>query len=193
MRPAVGVLALQGDYAAHAATLAALGAPPREVRRCHELEGLAGLVLPGGESTTMLNLMGDEPWFEALRAFHERGGVLFGTCAGAILLARRVRPEQASLGLLDATVVRNAYGRQVDSFEAEVEAPGLGERLTVAFIRAPRIVEAGPGVEVVARHGEEPVAVREGRVLASTFHGEITGAPGLHRLFLEMAGGREAR
>ncbi|HEY5908246.1 MAG TPA: pyridoxal 5'-phosphate synthase glutaminase subunit PdxT, partial [Vicinamibacteria bacterium] len=123
-----GVLALQGDFAAHAQALREVDALPREVRRVAELEGLRGLVIPGGESTALLRLMADGPegpgaWFSALRDFHARGGVLFGTCAGAILLAREVRPSQPSLGLLDAGVWRNAYGRQVDSFATEVDAP----------------------------------------------------------------------
>jgi 5'-phosphate synthase pdxT subunit len=182
----VGVLALQGDFAAHAAILRRLGHEARAVRRVRELDGLRALVLPGGESTTLLNLMADEPWFEALRRFHDAGGFLFGTCAGAILLAREVRrPAQPSLGLLDAVVDRNAYGRQVDSFEADLDLAGLGVRARVAFIRAPRFASVGPGVEVLARHEETPVLVREGRVLAATFHPEITGDLAVHRAFLE--------
>jgi 5'-phosphate synthase pdxT subunit len=183
----IGVLALQGDVAAHTRTLAALGATVREVRRCADLEGLAGLVLPGGESSAMLNLMGDEPWFDALRAFHARGGILFGTCAGAILLARRVVPDQPSLGLLDVVVERNAYGRQRESFEAPVVTDaGLGA-VGGVFIRAPRLREIGAAVAVLARFEGEPVAVRDGTVLAATFHPELSGASGLHKLFLEMA------
>lgn len=185
----VGVLALQGDFAAHAAALRRGGASVSEVRRVAELEGLAGLVLPGGESTTLLNLMRDEPWFPALQDFHARGGALFGTCAGAILLAREVRgPRQPSLGLLDAVVERNAYGRQVDSFEAALDVPELGARVTGVFIRAPRLRELGPGVEVLARHAGEPVLVREGRVLAGTFHPEVSGDDGLHRAWLAGLG-----
>lgn len=183
---AFGVLALQGDFEAHATALRRVGAEVREVRRCRDLEGLAGLVLPGGESTTLLNLMGDEPWFDSIRAFHGAGGRLFGTCAGAILLAREVRdPSQPSLGLLDAVVERNAYGRQVDSFEADVEVPAFGGAVRGVFIRAPRLRAAGPGVEVLARLGAEPVLVREGSVLAATFHPEIAGDVRLHRLFVE--------
>jgi len=181
----VGVLALQGGFAAHARILAQAGARAVEVRRVAELAGLEALVLPGGESTTLLNLMGDEPWFDALRAFHDRGGALFGTCAGAILLARRVlAPEQPSLGLLDVTVERNGYGRQVDSFEADVEVRGFAEPVRGVFIRAPRIRDAGPGVEVLAARNGEPVLVRQGRVLAATFHPELAGESRLHRLFL---------
>jgi 5'-phosphate synthase pdxT subunit len=189
-----GVLALQGDFAAHVAALHGLGLEAVEVRRCHQVDGLSGLVLPGGESTALLNLMGDEPWFETLRDFHDRGGALFGTCAGAILLAREVRgPSQRSLGLLDAAIVRNGYGRQVDSFEATLDAPLLGDRLPAVFIRAPRFVSLGPGVEVLARHGEEPVLVRQGKLLAATFHPEIAAESRLHRLFADLAnGGRPA-
>lgn len=188
-----GVLALQGDFAAHARVLRGLGADVREVRRCAALDGVSALVVPGGESTALLRLMEDEPWADAIRAFHSRGGALLGTCAGAILLARRVVPQQPSLGLVDVTVARNAWGRQAESFEAVVDAGG--ERVAGVFIRAPRIVETGPAVEVVARLHGEPVAVREGRVLAATFHPELAGSPALHRTLLELARtpGAEAR
>jgi 5'-phosphate synthase pdxT subunit len=188
-----GVLALQGDFAAHAAALREVGAAVREVRRAGDVLGLAGLVLPGGESSTLLNLMQDEPWFAALERLHDEGGALLGTCAGAILLAREVQPAQPSLGFLDLSVVRNAYGRQVDSFQARIEAPGLGEPVEAIFIRAPRFRGLGPAVEVLARLGEEPVLVREGRVLAATFHPELTRSRGLHRLFVEMATARATR
>jgi 5'-phosphate synthase pdxT subunit len=185
---AAGVLALQGDFEAHAAVLRRLGRDVREVRRCAELAGLSALVIPGGESTTLLKLMADEPWFEALRAFHERGGALLGTCAGAILLARAVEPEQASLGLLDAVVARNAYGRQVDSFETPLEpAAAVEGPLRGVFIRAPRFTALGAGVEVLARLRGEPVLVRQGRVLAATFHPEIAGDDRVHRLLLDAA------
>jgi pyridoxal 5'-phosphate synthase pdxT subunit len=183
-----GVLALQGDFAAHARALQRLGVTPVEVRRVAELERVASLVIPGGESTTLLNLMRDEPWFEALRAFHARGGLLFGTCAGAILLARDVRgPQQPSLGLLDAVVARNAYGRQADSFETSVDVAALeGGPLRVAFIRAPRFVAVGPSVEVLARRDGEPVLVRQGSVVAATFHPEITLDDRLHAHILSL-------
>lgn len=181
----VGVLALQGDFAAHADTLRALGASVVEARRPSDLDDTAGLVVPGGESTTLLNLMADAPWFVALRAFHARGGAIFGTCAGAILLARRVLPGQPSLGLLDASIERNAYGRQASSFEATVSTDD--GPVAALFIRAPRLRDLGPAVQVIGRLGDEPVAVREGRVLAATFHPELTGSPALHRRFLELA------
>jgi pyridoxal 5'-phosphate synthase pdxT subunit len=184
----VGVLALQGDFAAHAHALQAAGAATREVRRTADLAGLAGLVLPGGESTTLLNLMRDEPWFDAIRQFHAGGGALFGTCAGAILLSRDVRMAgstvaQESLGLLDAVIERNAFGRQLDSFEAEVDSEELGA-LPAVFIRAPRFRELGPNVKVIARWKGEPVAVQQGNILAATFHGELTKDVKLQAFFL---------
>jgi 5'-phosphate synthase pdxT subunit len=180
------VLALQGDFAAHVKLLGSLSEPATLVRRTADLRGLRGLVLPGGESTALLRLMAAEPWFESLRAFHAGGGALFGTCAGAILLARRIEgSRQASLGVLDITVARNAYGRQAESFESELDAPDLGGPLRGLFIRAPRILQVGPGVEVLARLDGEPVLVRQGRVLAATFHPEITGDARVHRLFAE--------
>ena len=148
-------------------------------------------MIPGGESTTLLNLMRDEPWFEALGAFHAAGGVLAGTCAGAILLSREVRPRQPSLGLLDAVIERNAFGRQVDSFEARVEAPALGGSVEAVFIRAPRFRALFPDVEVLGRHAGEPVLVRQGRVVAATFHPELTASRALHRYLAGLAG--EAR
>jgi 5'-phosphate synthase pdxT subunit len=192
MRP-FGVLALQGDFAAHGRALRGLDVPVREVRRVADLAALAGLVIPGGESTALLNLMQDEPWFEALHRFHDGGGVLFGTCAGAILLAREVRPRQRSLALLDVVVERNSYGRQVDSFEARVEAPALGGAIDGVFIRAPRFRAVGPEVEVLARHDGEPVLVRQGRVLAATFHPELTRSRALHRHALGLAEAGETR
>jgi 5'-phosphate synthase pdxT subunit len=184
----IGVLALQGDFAAHAAALAELGIEAEEVRRPHELAGLAGLVMPGGESTTLLNLMRDEPWFEELRLFHERGGALLGTCAGAILLARKVlNPEQPGLGLIDVVVERNAYGRQVDSFEADVALPGSAEPLKASFIRAPRFREMGEGVETVATLNGDAVLIRQDRVLAGTFHTELGADYRVHEMFLKLS------
>ena len=186
----VGVLALQGDFAAHAEALGRLGVEAVEVRRTGQIETLHGLVLPGGESTTLLNLMRDEPWFEALRAFHASGGVLAGTCAGAILLSREVRPRQPSLGLLDAVIERNAFGRQLDSFEARIEAPALGGPVDAVFIRAPRFLALFPDVEVLGRHEGEPVLVRQGRVIAATFHPELTASRALHGYLAGLAAPR---
>ena len=184
---AVGVLALQGDFAAHARVLRGLGEGVREVRRVADLDGLRALVLPGGESTALLKLMEGEPWLDEVRTFHASGGALLGTCAGAILLAREVSPAQPSLGLLDALVERNGYGRQAESFEAELEAPSFDGPVRGVFIRAPRLKATGPAVEVLARWRGEPVLVREGRVYAATFHPEMAADDRLHRRFLAAA------
>lgn len=176
-----GVLALQGDFAAH---LAALPAGATEVRTAAAIDALDLLVLPGGESTTILKLLDGSGVEEAVRRLVARGGVVFGTCAGAILLAAEVRnPAQRSFGLIDVTVERNAFGRQVDSFEAVLEPdyPGV-------FIRAPRIRRVGPRVEVLARWKGEPVLVREGRVFAATFHPELTADRRVHGLVLAAVG-----
>jgi 5'-phosphate synthase pdxT subunit len=186
MAAGIGLLALQGDFAAHGAALRRAGIVAREVRRPEELDPLGGLVIPGGESTTLLNLMQDGPWFESLREFAARGGALLGTCAGAILLARHVEPAQPSLGLVDVTVRRNAYGRQVDSFESAVDVEGLKQPLHGVFIRAPRFVAVGPEARVLARLRGEPVLVRQGRILAGTFHPELTEDLWLHRRFVEL-------
>lgn len=176
----VGVLALQGDFERHRAALARAGRESREIRRAGELEGLSGLVLPGGESTTMLKLIEAEPWEEALRAFAQSGRPILATCAGAILLARGVaNPRQRSLGLIDIDVVRNAYGRQVDSFIGRARLAGGGE-IEAVFIRAPRIRRIGPGVEVLATAGGEPVLVRQANIVAATFHPELSDPPALH-------------
>lgn len=184
----IGVLALQGDFEAHAKILQGMGVDVVFVRRITELSGLDGLVIPGGESTTLLNLMADEPWFEGLKAFHARGGALMGTCAGAILLSREVEgPQQESVGLLDARIRRNAFGRQVDSFETTLEAPALGGPIEAVFIRAPRFLEVGPKVVALASKDGEPVMVREGRIVALTFHPELTRDARLHAYFVAMA------
>jgi 5'-phosphate synthase pdxT subunit len=187
MRSPFGVLALQGDFAAHASAFRDLGVDVREVRRVADLAGLAGIVIPGGESTTLLNLMGDEPWFEALHRLHASGAVVAGTCAGAILLSREVRPRQPSLALLDAVIERNAWGRQVDSFETRVHAPALGGPVDAVFIRAPRFLALFPDVETLARYAGEPVLVRQGRVVASTFHPELTRSRAFHRYLAGLA------
>lgn len=190
---AVGVLALQGGFEAHRHALARAGADAREVRRVAQLADLGALIVPGGESTTLLNLMADEPWFHALRGFHARGGALFGTCAGAILLAREVRqPAQPSLGLLDAVAERNAYGRQVDSFETLLAAPALGGLVPGVFIRAPRLLDLGGGVEVVASRDGEPALVRQDRIWAATFHPELTNDPRIHRAFVDSVASARA-
>ncbi|WP_288481523.1 pyridoxal 5'-phosphate synthase glutaminase subunit PdxT [uncultured Deinococcus sp.] len=195
----VGVLALQGAYREHAARLRGLGASVREVRLPRDLAGLAGLVLPGGESTTMVRLMDEYALWAPLRDFHARGGALWGTCAGAILLAAEVTgaspaaPAQRSLGLIDVTVQRNAFGRQLDSFTTPLEVAGLDTPFPAVFIRAPVITHAGPGVEVLARHGGEAVLARQGRVMASSFHPELTPDARLHELFLGLLEQRAPR
>jgi 5'-phosphate synthase pdxT subunit len=186
--PRVGVLALQGDFAAHARALGAAGAEPVEVRTPEGLRGCAALVLPGGESTALLLLLAASGLDRAIPEFHRGGGAILGTCAGAILLATEVtRPAQRSLGLLDATVERNHYGRQVDSFEAEAPFPGGGPPLPLVFIRAPAFTRVGRGVETLVEHGGLPVLVRSGRILAGTFHPELTGDLRVHRLLLAAA------
>jgi 5'-phosphate synthase pdxT subunit len=183
----IGVLALQGDFEAHAKVLRGLGVEAVDVRRVARLAGLDGLVIPGGESSALIHLMGDEPWFEAIRGFHAGGGALMGTCAGAILLSREVAGRvQPSLGLLDAAIARNAFGRQADSFETTLDAPELGGSIEAVFIRAPRFVRTGPDVRVLASYEGEPVMVREGRVLAMTFHPELTPDAKPHAYFLSM-------
>jgi len=184
-RPRIGVLAIQGDYAAHADALIESGAEPVEVRNPEQLEDLDGLILPGGESTTILKFLERRGLFESLKEFGAARPV-FGTCAGAILLARDVRhPPQRSLGVLDAVVERNAYGRQIDS-TILVEPTALpGGPLEMVFIRAPRITETGPRVEVLARREGFPVLVRQGNLLAATFHPELSSDRRIHRLFVE--------
>jgi pyridoxal 5'-phosphate synthase pdxT subunit len=189
----IGVLALQGDFGLHATALRRAGVEPAEVRKPGALDDVDGLVLPGGESTTLLHLMNAWDFQPALRAFHASGRPLFGTCAGLIVLAREVeRPRQPSLGLIDVTVERNSYGRQRESFEAETPASLDDDDgpLRMVFIRAPRILRAGPGVEVLARHAGDPVLAREGSVLVATFHPELTGDLAVHRYFCRMAEGR---
>ena len=185
-RPRIGVLAIQGDYAAHADALLEAGATPVEIRRREELHDLDGLILPGGESTTMLKFLERHQFFDELRLFCSTHPV-FGTCAGAILLAREVRnPAQTSLGLLDAVVERNAYGRQIDSSILFSETALGGEKLEMVFIRAPRIMETGPTVEILASRDGKPVLVREGMVMAATFHPELTDDRRVHRAFVDL-------
>ena len=183
--PRIGVLAIQGDYAAHAEALTEVGAIPVEVRKAGELAGLDGLILPGGESTTLLRFLEKRRFFELLQEFC-RTKPVFGTCAGVILLAREVlNPPQRSLGVFDATIERNAYGRQIDSAIVTAETALAGGPLEMVFIRAPRIIKTGPGVEVLARRDGFPTLAREGRVLAATFHPELSHDRRVHRLFVE--------
>ncbi|MGA2891019.1 MAG: pyridoxal 5'-phosphate synthase glutaminase subunit PdxT [Terracidiphilus sp.] len=184
-RPQIGVLAIQGDYASHAQALTNSGATPLEVRKPEQLAGLDGLILPGGESTTMLLFLEKHRFFEALQEFCASKPV-FGTCAGAILLAKEVlNPAQRSLGALDAVVERNAYGRQIDSAIVTAETALPGGPLEMVFIRAPRIVWTGSGVEVLAERDGSPALVKQGHVMAATFHPELSQDRRVHRLFVE--------
>jgi 5'-phosphate synthase pdxT subunit len=177
----IGVLAVQGNFREHAAMLRRLGADPVEVRKPEELDGLDGLVIPGGESTTFMRLMRLYGLEEAVRSFERP---IFGTCAGLIVL------DQQHLGLLDVDVARNAYGRQVASFEADLKLAGEDELLRGVFIRAPRVERVGENVEVLAELDGEPVLLRQGRFLVATFHPELTDDTRVHELFLD--GVREA-
>lgn len=184
-RPLIGVLAIQGDYSAHAEALMEAGAEPVEVRNPEELNRLDGLILPGGESSTILKFLERRGLFETLKEFTGKHPV-FGTCAGAILLAREVRhPEQRSLEALDAVVERNAYGRQIDSTILTEPTSLPGGPLEMVFIRAPRFLETGSAVEVLARREGFPVLVRQGNLLAATFHPELSTDRRIHRLFVE--------
>ena len=174
----VGVLALQGDFEAHRRILESLGATVREVRVPADLEGLDGLVMPGGESTTMTLGIEREGLAEPLRAFHAAGRPLFGTCAGLIMLDRE------HLGIMDIVAARNAFGRQVRSFEEDIDLGLEGGPVRAVFIRAPWVRERGPGVEVLAEVDGHPVAVREGTVLAISFHPELSGDSRVHAAFL---------
>jgi pyridoxal 5'-phosphate synthase pdxT subunit len=183
----IGILAVQGDFAAHAAMLAGLGADTAEVRTVADLNGCDGLILPGGESTTQLQFLQEEGLFDAVKKFAANGGAVFGTCAGAILLATEVKnPAQASLGLLDMTVLRNAYGRQLASDVFSSTSMLTDVPLEMVFIRAPVIDRVGPGVEVLAEYGGKPVLVRKANVMAATFHPELTSDSTVHRSFLEL-------
>lgn len=178
----LGVLAIQGGFEAHLAILRELGAEVREVRTAAGLEGLDGLVIPGGESTTIVKGIESAGLEGPIRAHHAAGKAVFGTCAGLIVC------DDAHLGLLDATARRNAFGRQLQSFEAELEVEGIGaEPLRAVFIRAPWVERTGPGVEVLAAYEGHPVAVREGNVLACAFHPELTDDSRLHALFMAIA------
>lgn len=182
----IGVLALQGAYDAHVKTLKALGAQPRLVRVPAELEDLDGLVMPGGESTTMLKFLDRNGFFEVLKKFVHQTPT-FGTCAGAILLANRVEsPAQRSLGALDITVERNAYGRQIDSTILSSDTTLPGGPLEMVFIRAPRIKQTGPGVETLASRAGDATLVRSGHLMAATFHPELSNDTRVHEAFLDM-------
>ncbi len=180
---------MQGDFAAHAKALESAGATAVEVRAAEDLRGIDGLIIPGGESTTMLKLLTNEQLFEPLRKFGEQRPV-FGTCAGAILLASEVlNPPQESLGLMDLTVERNAYGRQIDSRIAAIPFGPEERPLEAVFIRAPIIRRTGNGAQVLASYRGDPVLVSQGKHLAATFHPELTADARIHRHFVEMVRG----
>jgi len=191
----IGVLALQGDFAAHARAIEEVGGDPIEVRRPAELRRVRGLIMPGGESTTLLRLIREYGFDEAIPDFHASGRLLYGTCAGLIILAREVLdPAQESLGLLDVVVRRNAYGRQVDSFidigtiRVNGGAPTSSE---MVFIRAPRIVRVGDGVDVIGDLNGEPTLVRQGTIWGGTFHPELSKPLTVHKRFVDLAAGVE--
>jgi len=181
----IGVLALQGDFDAHRRRLEELGATVMLVRKAEDFDHIDGLVIPGGESTTFLKLLGKDV-FQRLRDFvHSKP--TFGTCAGAIMLAKNVtNPDQPGLNALDMTVERNAYGRQMDSTILHAPSALGGEPLEMVFIRAPRIQRVGEGIEVLARRGNDPVLVRKGKVMAATFHPELSDDPRVHAEFLKL-------
>jgi pyridoxal 5'-phosphate synthase pdxT subunit len=194
MSPRVGVFALQGDVREHLRVLASLGASATAVRRLAELDECDALVIPGGESTTMFKLARTFDLFEPIRQRIKEGLPVFGTCAGMIMLADRIEDgiaDQETLGGLDINVRRNAFGRQVDSFEGDLDFAGLDEPVHAIFIRAPWVEDTGPDVEVLARVGDGPaagrvVAVRQGALMATSFHPEVDDDGRIHRLFLDL-------
>ncbi|MEY3680088.1 MAG: Glutamine amidotransferase subunit PdxT [Actinomycetota bacterium] len=188
MAPRIGILALQGAFAAHREALSELGAECRLVRLPEHLSGLDGLVIPGGESTTMSNLVQSSGLTDPLRTALDEGLPVFGTCAGMILLASRIedgRDDQIHLDAMSLSVRRNAYGRQVDSFETDLDIDGLDGEFHAVFIRAPLVTSMGPEVRVLATHGDHAVLVAEGNRMACSFHPELTADRRVHRLFLD--------
>jgi 5'-phosphate synthase pdxT subunit len=190
----IGILAVQGDFAAHAAMLRSLGAETAEVRTVADLQGCDGIVLPGGESTTQLQFLQEEGLFEAIRKFSAEGGAIFGTCAGAILLATEVKnPEQESLGLLEMTVLRNGYGRQLASDVFFGSSQLKKGPLEMVFIRGPIIESVGPAIRVLGEHAGKPALVQRDNILAATFHPELTNDTTVHEHFLEMAASQSGK
>lgn len=188
MGPLIGVLALQGGFAAHAHALAELGASTRHVRTVDDLDGLDALVLPGGESTTMSMLLESSELFDPIAELIAQGTPIFGTCAGMILLASNVRdarPDQRSFGAINIDVRRNAYGRQIDSFEADIEVDSLDTPFHAVFIRAPQVVNASATVEVLAVHDDNIVLAREKSITVASFHPELTADTRIHELFIK--------
>jgi 5'-phosphate synthase pdxT subunit len=189
VEPTIGVLGLQGAFRAHIHALTDLGVEARDVRTPAHLEGVDALVMPGGESTTMSRLLTSSGLFDQIKARASEGMPIFGTCAGMILLATEVldgRPDQRSFGVIDLTVQRNGYGRQLDSFETELDIAGLEAPFHGVFIRAPLVAATGDAVEVLAAHEGVPVLVRQGRIMAASFHPELTADNRLHERFVEL-------
>ena len=186
----VGILAIQGDFAMHAKMLDAMAAPWMLVKHASDLKQVSGLIIPGGESTTMLKIFELEGIGAAIKEFAALGKPIYGTCAGAILLAKEVlNPPQEKLGLIDITIERNAYGRQIDSSVQSGECPDLADHpVEMVFIRAPIIRRVGEGVRVLGRCGNLPVLVEQGNILAGTFHPELTDDQTVHRYFLKKLG-----
>ncbi|XKH50535.1 pyridoxal 5'-phosphate synthase glutaminase subunit PdxT [Chryseomicrobium palamuruense] len=182
----IGVLALQGAVREHVLSIEESGATAVQVKRLEDLEGLDALVLPGGESTTMRKLLDRYELLEPIRKLAEEGIPMFGTCAGLILLARNVVGQESHLGVMDVTVERNSFGRQVDSFEIDLDIAGFGESFPAVFIRAPHIVEVGKSVEVLAKHDGRIVLARDGNFLGCSFHPELTDDHRLMRYFVKL-------
>lgn len=182
----IGVLALQGAVREHVLSIEESGATAVQVKRLEDLEGLDALVLPGGESTTMRKLLDRYELLEPIRKLAEEGIPMFGTCAGLILLARNVVGQESHLGVMDVTVERNSFGRQVDSFEIDLDIVGFGESFPAVFIRAPHIVEVGKSVEVLAKHDGRIVLARDGNFLGCSFHPELTEDHRLMNYFVKL-------
>ena len=192
VKPKIGVLALQGDFREHAEILERLGVEPVEVRTLEDLEGLAGIIVPGGESTAIGNLMVSSGLLDAVRSYFYQGGPVWGTCAGMVLAASATTgPRQPLLGLMNALVERNGFGRQVYSFEKDLDVKGFDEPFTGVFIRAPFFEDVGPGVEVLSEVDGRVVAARSENILVTAFHPELTGDTRFHEYFLREVCGIE--
>ncbi|EGG31725.1 pyridoxal 5'-phosphate synthase glutaminase subunit PdxT [Paenibacillus sp. HGF5] len=187
----VGVLALQGAVAEHIRSITLAGAEGVPIKKVEQLDGIDGLIIPGGESTTIGKLMRKYDFMDAIRQFSAQGKPIFGTCAGLIVLAERIQgDEEAHLKLMDITVARNAFGRQRESFETDLPVKGIDETVRAVFIRAPLILEVGPGVEVLSTYKDEIVTARQGHLLAASYHPELTEDYRLHQYFVEMVRSR---
>jgi pyridoxal 5'-phosphate synthase pdxT subunit len=190
----IGILAVQGDFAAHAAMMAGMGIETIEVRAPFDLESCDGLILPGGESTTQLQFLQEEGLYDAIKKFAAEDKAIFGTCAGAILLATEVKnPQQESLGLLDMTVLRNGYGRQVHSDVVSGPSTLKSEPMEMVFIRGPIFERVGPDIEVLAEYAGKPALVQKGQILAAAFHPELTNDTTVHQRFLDLAAEKSDR